>query len=384
VALRFKLNSKRKNLISLIFLLFPRLIPKFQGVTVKDEHNAKPAIKIVAIDLAKNSFHVHGADDQGRKVMSKKMSRSKLAKFMANLPPCLVAMEACGSAHYWGRKFQSYGHEVRLIAPQFVKPFVKSNKNDAVDAEAICEAVQRPGMRFVAIKSVEQQDVQSVHRIRSQLIKQRTALVNQIRGLLLERGIVIPCGRANVLNRLPEILEDAENELSGRFRLLLNGLKDELRAIDERIAIYDQEINQIAQHSEAAKQLMSIPGIGALSATALLAHIGDVRLFKNGRELAAFLGLVPRQRSTGGKPTLLGISKRGDVYIRTLLIHGARAVLRFADKKQDRTSRWVCDLMNRRGKNVAAVALAKKMARTVFALLRQGERYAIAAVAEPM
>jgi len=347
------------------------------------KHNAKPPIKIVAIDLAKNSFHVHGADDQGRKVMSKKMSRRKLSEFMANLPPCLVAMEACGSAHYWGRKFQSFGHEVRLIAPQFVKPFVKSNKNDAVDAEAICEAVQRPGMRFVAIKSVEQQDIQSVHRIRSQLIKQRTALVNQIRGLLLERGIVIPCGRANVLNRLPEILEDAENELSSRFRLLLNGLKEELRAIDERVAIYDQEINQIAQHSEAAKQLMSIPGIGALSATALLAHIGDVQLFRNGRELAAFLGLVPRQRSTGGKPTLLGISKRGDVYIRTLLIHGARAVLQFADKKQDRTSRWVCDLMNRRGKNVAAVALANKMARTVFALLSQGEKYAIAAVAEP-
>jgi len=348
------------------------------------EHNAKPAIKIVAIDLAKNSFHVHCADDQGRKVMSKKMSRKKLSKFMVNLSPCLVAMEACGSAHSWGQKFQSYGHDVRLIAPQFVKPFVKSNKNDAVDAEAICEAVQRPDMRFVAIKSVEQQDIQSLHRMRGQSIKHRTALVNQIRGLLLERGIVIPCGRAKVLERLPEILEDAENGLSGRFRLLLNGLKDELRVIDERIAVYDQEINQIAHHSEAAKQLMSVPGIGALSATALLAHIGDVRLFKDGRELAAFLGLVPRQRSTGGRPTLLGISKRGDVYIRTLLIHGARAVLRFADKKQDRTSRWVCDLMNRRGKNVAAVALANKMARTVFALLSQGEKYAVAAVAEPM
>ncbi|MEN8261275.1 MAG: IS110 family transposase, partial [Pseudomonadota bacterium] len=287
--------------------------------------NAKPAIKIMAIDLAKNSFHLHGADDQSRKVMSKKLSRSKLPEFMVNLSPCLVALEACGSAHYWGHLFQSYGHEVRLIAPQFVKPLVKSNKNDAVDAEAICEAVQRPGMRFVAIKSVEQQDVQSLHRLRSHLIKQRTAQVNQIRGLLLERGIVLPRGRAEVLKRVPGILEDAENGLSDRFRCLLNGLKDELRGIDERVEAYDQEINQIAQHSEAAQQLMSIPGIGALAATALLAHVGDVRLFRNGRELAAFLGLVPRQRSTGGKPTLLGISKRGDVYIRTLLIHGARA-----------------------------------------------------------
>lgn len=347
------------------------------------KHTEKPAIKIVAIDLAKNSFHVHGADELGRKVMGRKLSRKRLAEFMANLPPCLVAMEACGSAHDWGRKFQSYGHEVRLIAPQFVKPFVKSNKNDAVDAEAICEAVQRPGMRFVAIKSVEQQDIQSVHRIRSQLIKQRTALVNQIRGLLLERGIVMPCGRANVLKRLPGILEDAENGLSHRFRFLLAGLRDELQRIDERIAFHDRDIDQIAQHSEAAKRLMSIPGIGTLSATALLAHIGDVQLFRNGRELAAFLGLVPRQRSTGGKPTLLGISKRGDVYLRTLLIHGARAVLQFADKKQDRTSRWVCDLMNRRGKNVAAVALANKMARTAFALLSHGEHYAIAAVGEP-
>lgn len=347
------------------------------------QHNAKPAIKIMAIDLAKNSFHLHGADEPGRQVMSKKLSRRQLPEFMVNLPPCRVAMEACGSAHYWGRLFRSYGHEVRLIAPQFVKPFVKSNKNDAVDAEAICEAVQRPGMRFVAIKSVEQQDIQSLHRIRGQLIKQRTALVNQIRGLLLERGRVIPCGRAHVLGRLPRLLEDAENGLSDRFRALLHGLKEELRAMDKRLAGYDQAIDEIAHHSEAAQQLMSIPGIGALTATALLAHIGDIRLFQNGRALAAFLGLVPRQRSTGGKPTLLGISKRGDVYIRTLLIHGARAVLRCAAKKPDRTRRWACELMKRRGKNIAAVALANKMARTVFALLSQGERYAIAATAEP-
>jgi len=347
--------------------------------TVK-KHTAKQDIKIMAIDLAKNSFQLHGAGKDGYKVLGKKVSRKNLAEFMVNLPPCLVAMEACGSAHYWARLFQSYGHEVKLIAPQFVKPFVKSNKNDAVDAEAICEAVQRPGMRFVGIKSVEQQDIQSIHRIRSQLVKNRTAQVNQIRGLLMESGIVLPQGRAQVLKRLPEILEDADNGLSDRFRDLLNELKNELQGLDDRIEGYDQAICEIAQGSEAAGLLMSIPGIGVLTATALLACISDVNCFRNGRELAAFLGLVPRQHSTGGKPRLLGISKRGDVYLRTLLIHGARSVIQSVDKKQDRTSRWATDLMQRRGKNIATVALANKMARTVFALLSQGKVYSVDAL----
>jgi len=344
------------------------------------KHTAKQDIKIMAIDLAKNSFQLHGAGKDGYKVLGKKVSRKNLAEFMVNLPPCLVAMEACGSAHYWARLFQSYGHEVKLIAPQFVKPFVKSNKNDAVDAEAICEAVQRPGMRFVGIKSVEQQDIQSIHRIRSQLVKNRTAQVNQIRGLLMESGIVLPQGRAQVLKRLPEILEDADNGLSDRFRDLLNELKNELQGLDDRIEGYDQAICEIAQGSEAAGLLMSIPGIGVLTATALLACISDVNCFRNGRELAAFLGLVPRQHSTGGKPRLLGISKRGDVYLRTLLIHGARSVIQSVDKKQDRTSRWATDLMQRRGKNIATVALANKMARTVFALLSQGKVYSVDAL----
>lgn len=234
-------------------------------------------------------------------------------------------------------------------------------------------------MRFGAIKSVAQQDSQSIHRVRSQLVKNRTAQVNPIRGLLLECGIVLPKGRVQVLKRLPDILEDAENGLSDRFRHLLHALKDELRGLDERIAGYARTLEERAQQSEAAQPLMSIPGMGALTATALVVRIGDVGLCRNGRELAAFLGLVPRQPSTGGKPRLLGISKRGDVYLRTLLLHGARAVLRLVDKKQDRTRRWARDVMQRRGKNVAAVALANKMARTAFALLSRGQRYRIAA-----
>jgi transposase len=340
-------------------------------------YKTKEVITIMAIDLAKNSFQLHGTNSTGHKVMGKKLSRKGMATFMANLPICLVVMEACGSAHFWGRLFQSYGHTVRLIAPQFVKPFVKSNKNDAADAEAIAEAAQRPGMRFVAIKSVEQQDNQSVHRIRSQAVKNRTALVNQIRGLLLEQGVDIPVGRANVRKHLPRILENADNNLSVRFRCLLADLQEELICQENRVEKYDIEIKQMANESEEALQLLTIPGIGPQTATALLSSIGDVTLFKNGREMSAFLGLVPRQHSTGGKPTLLGISKRGDVYLRTLLIHGARALIQHVDKKQDPTSRWASELVNRRGKNVAAVALANKMARTVFALLRKKESYVV-------
>lgn len=338
--------------------------------------NAKNDIKVLGIDLAKSSFQLHGVDEKGKKVLGKKLSRKKLSEFIARLTPCLIAMEACGSAHYWARLFKSYGHDVRLIAPQFVKPFVKSNKNDAVDAEAIVEAVQRPNMRFVAIKSVEQLENQSIHRIRSQSIKNRTALVNQIRGLLLEQGIDIAAGRKNVLKSIPMILEDAENGLGIRFREILADLQNDLKTVDKRIDKYDMEIEQMVKNDEAAQRLMSIPGIGPLTATALLVTIGDISLFKNGRELAAFFGLVPRQHSTGGRPTLLGISKRGDVYLRTLLIHGARSVLQYTEGKKDSVSQWADNLMQRRGKNVAAVALANKMARTVFALLKTGESYA--------
>ena len=332
-------------------------------------------VKVMGIDLAKNSFHVHGVDADSRKAVGKKLSRQKLKECLVNLPPCIVAMEACAGAHYWARLSRSYGHEVRLIAPQFVKPYVKSNKNDAADAEAICEASQRPDMRFVAVKEVGQQDILSIHRMRSLTVGQRTAQINQTRGLLLEYGIAMPAGRVNLLKRLPEILEDAENGLTDLFREELFGLYRELRHLDDRIAHYDEKIEQIAQADERTQRLQTIPGIGPKIATALLAAIGDIHAFKNGRALAAWLGLVPRQHSTGGKSTLLGISKRGDVYLRQLVIHGARSILRTVDRKTDHTSRWAAKLKVRRHENIATVAMANKMMRVAFALLKKNETY---------
>jgi len=337
----------------------------------------KREIKVVGIDLGKSNLQIYGVDERGHKQLDKKLTRQRLKTTMARLPACVMGMEACAGAHYWARLFRRDGHEVKLIAPQFVKPYVKSNKTDRADAEAICEAVQRPNMRFVAIKEVAQQDVQSLHRVRSQVVSNRTAQVNQIRGLLLEYGIDIPRGRVHVRKRLPLILEDADNGLTRRFRALLSGLYDELVRLDERIGELDQEIEQLAQDDERARRLLSIPGIGAKCATALVAAIGDINAFRNGRELAAWLGLVPRQCSTGGKARLLGISKRGDVYLRQLLIHGARAVLRFVDRKEDRRSRWAKELQQRRNKNVATVAMANKMARTVYALLKHEDEYRV-------
>ncbi len=345
---------------------------------MKEPTSNERVVKVVGIDLAKRSFQVYGVDERGQRVISRTFSRTRLSEFMVNLPACTVAMEACGSAHYWARRFRTYGHEVRLIAPQFVKPFVKSNKNDAVDAEAICEAAQRPNMRFVAVKSIEQQDIQAIHRMRSLVVERRTAQVNQIRDLLLEYGIEIPQGRAAVSQRLPEILEDADNGLSECFcfRAELRGLADELRHLDERVAHYDAQIETIAQRHPQAQALMTIPGLGAKGATALVAAVGeDPRLFKNGRGLAAWLGLVPRQHSTGGRERLLGISKRGDVYLRQLLIHGARAVLRWVGRKDDPTSRWAAGLKGRRHPNVAVVALANKIARIAYAVMTTGQPY---------
>lgn len=338
-------------------------------------HSEKRDIELMGIDLAKRSFQLHGLDGRGQLVAGKKLTRAKVKTYLANLPPCRVAMEACGSAHYWARLFESYGHNVSLIAPQFVKPYVKSNKNDAVDAEAICEAAQRPNMRYVAVKSVEQQDIQALHRMRQLAVEQRTAQVNQIRGLLLEYGIDIPQGRASVRRNLPEILEDAENGLTMRFREALAVLYEELVHLDERVGWYDKQLQKIAQTDECAQRLLTIPGIGPMIATGLLSAVGDINAFKNGRELAAWMGLVPRQHSTGGKQRLLGISKRGDVYLRMLVIHGARSVMRLVHRRSDRVSRWAARLEQRRGKNIAAVAMANKMVRMAFALLKNEEIY---------
>jgi len=340
------------------------------------ELSKEGVIKFVGIDLAKRSFHLYAVDAEGRAVLSRKVTRARLSAVVAQLPACTIAMEACGSAHHWARLFRTFGHEVRLIAPQFVKPYVKSNKNDAADAEAICEAAQRPGMRFVAVKTVEQQDIQAIHRMRSLAVQQRTAQINQIRGLLLEYGLEVAQGRAAIQRRLPEILEDADNGLSERFRAEVHELAEELRHLNERVAHYDEQIEQIAQDDAQARALMTIPGLGAKGATALLAAVGeDPQLLKNGRGLAASLGLVPRQHSTGGRERLLGISKRGDVYLRNLLIHGARAVLRCIERKEDPTSRWATALKARRHTNVAVVAMANKIARIAYAVIVTGKPY---------
>lgn len=332
-------------------------------------------ITTIGIDLAKNVFQIHGVDAKGNVVLRKVLKREQMAAFFANLPVCLIGMEACGSAHYWARKLEALGHTVKLMAPQYVKPYVKTNKNDAADAEAICEAVTRPTMRFVPIKSVEQQAVLALHSARQGFVKARTAQANQIRGLLAEFGIVIPQGIAHIATRLPEILEDGENGLPGDFRHLIERLGDHLKELDRQAQELEVQIQLWHRSHAESQKLAQIPGIGPITASALLAAIGDARHFANGRQLAAWLGLVPRQHSSGGKQTLLGISKHGDSYLRTLLIHGARAVIRFADRKPGDADRWLAGLLQRRHKNVATVALANKNARVVWALLAHDREY---------
>lgn len=332
-------------------------------------------ITTVGIDLAKNVFQIHAVNEHGKTVLKKQLKRDQIAEFFANLAPCLIGMEACGSAHYWARKLVSLGHTVKLMAPQFVKPYVKTNKNDAADAEAICEAVARPNMRFVPIKNIEQQSVLALHRVRQGFVKARTAQANQIRGLLGEFGLVIPQGIANIAKRVPELIEDASNELSGSLRLLIDGLMVHLKELDRQVDELDAKIKQWHRASDASRKLAMIPGIGPVAASALIAAIGDAKNFDNGRQMAAWLGLVPKQNSSGGKNVLLGISKRGDTYLRTLLIHGARAVIYAAQRKKDKVESWLSRLLERRNINVAAVALANKNARIVWALLARDREF---------
>lgn len=325
-------------------------------------------ITTIGIDLAKEVFQIHGVDEHGKTVLRKQLRRSMMAEFFANLEPCLIGLEACGSCHHWARKLGSFGHTVKLMSPQFVKPYVKTNKHDMADAEAICEAVTRPSMRFVPIKNVEQQAMLSVHCARQGLVKARTAQANQIRGLLSEFGIVIPQGIQSISKRIPDILEDAENDLPGTMRRLLERLNDHLKELDRQVNELELQIKLWHKENEASQRLEAIPGVGPITASAIVTTVGNATEFKNSRQLAAWLGLVPKQHSSGGKQTLLGISKRGDTYLRTLLIHGARAVIRFAEKKAGPGS-WLYKLIVRRNKNVAAVALANKNARIIWALL---------------
>lgn len=333
-------------------------------------------LKRIGIDLAKSVFQLHGVDQREKVVLKKRLSRSQLQQFIATLEPTLIGMESCGTAHYWARECRKHGHTVRLIAPQFVKPYVKGNKNDANDAGAICEAISRPDMRFVEMKTVEQQSLQAQQRVRSRQIKARTALVNEVRGLLAEFGIVFArTGVSCVRKGLPRIVEDADNGLTAFLRELLQGLYEELVEIDARIDRLEQMMQAQSQSDERIERLQQIEGIGPITACVIVAAVGNARQFKSGRDFAAWLGIVPRQHSSGGREQLLGISKRGDARLRTLLIHGARAVVNHSQGKTDRRSEWVKALVKRRNKNIATVALANKNARIIWAMLARDEQY---------
>jgi transposase len=332
-------------------------------------------LQTIGIDLGKTVFHLVGLNPRGEIVVRKKFSRKQLLHFTANLRVELIGLEACGGAHFLGRALREQGHEVRLIPAQYVKPYVKTNKSDYIDAEAIAEAVGRPTMRFVPIKSDDQLDMQSLHRVRERWVMRRTAVVNQIRGLLLERGITVRKGRCHLDAVLPGLLEDASINLSGAVRLLLAQLKLELDQLTIRLEEADVMIQKAAQQSEVCRRLDAIPGIGPLTATALIAAIGNGATFRKGREFAAWVGLVPREHSTGGKQKLLGISKRGNSYLRRLFVQGARAVLQFREKQSPGLSAWLAQLTSRTHYNVAGVALANKLARIAWAVLAKEEEY---------
>jgi transposase len=331
----------------------------------------------VGVDLAKNVFQLHGVERGERTVWRRRLRREEWVNVLRERvePGCEIGMEACGGAHHWARMLQKLGYKVRLIAPQFVKPYVKSNKHDAADAEAICEAMGRPGMRFVPVKTVEQQDIQAMHRVRASLVEQRGAKANQIRGLVAEYGLVAPRELLHLRRALPRWLDDEGNGLTGRFRSLLQGLREELIAFDEHVAEFDREIELIARSEPAAKRLMQLRGVGPIIATAMVATVGDARQFRNGRQMSASIGLTPKQHSSGGKERMLGISKRGDAYLRSLLIHGARAVIRTARAKDDPLSKWVIRIADRRHPNVAAAALANKTTRIAWAMLSRETNY---------
>ena len=341
-------------------------------------------IATIGVDLAKRVFAVHGVDRQGNTVLKKTLRRDQMVPFFTKLSSCTVAMEACGSAHYWARKLQSLHHQVKLIAPQFVKPYVKGNKHDAADAAAICEAASRPSMRFVPVKSEISQAVLALHRVRSGFVKARTAQANQLRGLLAEFGFIAPLGVKALIDEVKCALADEGNGLPPLMRNLSQRLLSHLLVLDSQVQEIDLQLRTIAKDSEVCRRLEEVPGIGPITSTALIASVGDsIHQFRNGRQLAAFLGLVPKQCSSGGKERLQGISKRGDVYLRQLLVHGARAVLGHTLRKPDRAASWLSRLAARRNTNIAVIAQANKMARVVWAMLTREEGFRPDIVAVP-
>jgi len=331
-------------------------------------------ITTIGIDLAKTTFSLHGTDDREQICLRKTVSRKKLLLTLANLPPCLIGMEACSGAHYWAPEIRKLGHDPRIMAPKFVIPYRKGGKNDNNDAAAICEAVTRPDMRFVPVKSAEQQAVLSLHRVRQGLIQHRTALINQLRGLLSEFGLIIPKGRYQTHEHIPSILEDAENGLPDLARQLIHDVWQRYQVTREQVLEADRSLTALVRESAQARRLMTIPGVGEQVATAIVASV-EPQQFDNGRQLAAWIGLTPRQYTTGGVIRLGRITKRGDKYLRMCLIHGARAVIANLRDKQDRTSCWVRELIARRGYKRAIVALAARNARLIWTLMVKQEHY---------
>lgn len=333
-------------------------------------------VTLIGIDLAKSIFHLQGNDANGRCVFRKKLSRSELLFFMQMQPPCVVAMEACCGAHQWARKFREFGHTPKLISPQFVKPFVKGNKNDRNDAVAICEAAARPAMRFVAIKSEWQTDLQAIHRVRTRLIQQRTAILNEMRGILAETGVTVSQGALPLKKLAYTIIQnESEFQVSAMCRETVADLACELSDIEERISVQERRMKKLADTHPVCQQLMKISGIGKVTSTALIAAVADPAEFKNGRHFSAWLGLVPRHSGTGGRNHIGSISKRGDKNLRCLLVHGARSSIRTASKREDRISKWAAGLKEKHGYNKAAVALANKNARIIWSILATGSEY---------
>lgn len=331
---------------------------------------------VYGVDLGKNIFHVAAADAAGAIISSLKFRRDTLLAFFRQAPPALVGMEACPGSQWLARQLQAFGHTVRIIPAQFVKPYVKSNKNDAIDAAAIAEAVTRPTMRFVEVKTVEQTELQALHRIRDRMVSSRTRMICQMRAFCLEFGVAIHQGAGKFKADLPRVLADEENDLTPAMRRLLADMFADLRRLEERIAEVTREIEGIAARDDRTRRLMTVPGIGPLAATALVAAAGDGRQFRKARDMAAWLGLVPRQHSTGGRNTLLGISKRGNHYIRRLLIHGARSCVMHLDRERDRLGSWLSALQQRMHINKVTVALAAKVARVAWVILvRPGALY---------